>query len=56
MSGLIESTKHGTSQERLFMQRQCLQDKQRKLFYKNKHTCVANTILKKRLNSISIEE
>ena len=41
ISALIQATKHGTNQERLLMQRQCMQGQ---LFYKNKHTSTANTL------------
>lgn len=45
MSGLMQATKHGTNQERLFMQRQCMQGHACKdlFFCKNKHTSMANT-------------
>lgn len=43
MSGLIQAIQHGTDQERLFMQTQCLQDTRGQLFSKNKHTSMTNT-------------
>lgn len=46
MSGLIRATKHGANQEKLFMQRQRMQDMQGQLFCKHKHTSMANTKIK----------
>lgn len=43
MSGLIKATKNSTNKERLFMQKQCMQDMQGQHIYKNKHASMANT-------------